>query len=65
MTAYTGAPGQHGTVGVTCAGCGKEMRRDRIVALARHTHVGDTTHTRWVCDTPDCGGELIVEDDSQ
>lgn len=52
------------TTSVQCLLCGSWMVKVRTIALARHTHVADTTHTKWECHTPDCGNELVVEDDS-
>lgn len=53
------------TYRVRCLGCGRDMRRDRGVAVAYHTRVAPTIHLRFVCDTPDCGNELVVEADEE
>jgi predicted RNA-binding Zn-ribbon protein involved in translation (DUF1610 family) len=49
---------------VVCLQCGAAMRIDRPVArVTHHTSRGRilTDLIRFVCDTPDCGNEVIVE----
>ena len=54
---------QNGTLAVQCLVCQCMMTRERPLARAIHTHVGDTIHTRYVCETPDCGTEVVIEED--
>lgn len=55
--------GAYGTHAVTCGGCRRAMRFVKVVAIAHHTHVSDTIHTLWECDTEDCGNVITLEDD--
>jgi hypothetical protein len=50
-------------VSVVCAACGSQMVRDRTIATVTHHYDPPqvTDLIRFVCPTPDCGTEAIVE----
>lgn len=48
---------------VVCGGCGALMQGDRIIATVKYNYPDQlpTVHRKYVCLTPDCGGEVVVE----
>ena len=47
-----------------CGGCGKALRRVRLMAHVQHERVADTRHWLYQCETPDCDTQLVIEEDA-
>ena len=51
---------------VRCLLCGAQMQRERDVALVTYNHADGSVFwkmVRFACATPDCGNEVVVEED--
>jgi endogenous inhibitor of DNA gyrase (YacG/DUF329 family) len=48
---------------VNCLGCGSPLSREREIAVVQRINLADTLYVRYTCPTPDCGTEVVIEED--